>query len=252
MSEASKIYIDLDALLDVRQSVLIEIMGQERALDLVTSDAYNFRDVDVFEVDMALFTERLQSGDKTLLKNARITYMEVALKSKINNIGKRNAFNNASDRAHVLVNVHPYLLTEQEARAVQNAVFLRLDRACEVTIVREPTSNWTPSNIRSCGIYAYYGYDFGKWMDVHSDHLETTDLRETQMYFAPMGKKVLTKEELKVITKLGFKDPFGYMEFLLSSVTKLTFLPCVFYSNVLTASGYLQKYHKTTVNEPLI
>ena len=42
MSATNKIYVDIQSLLDIRQSVLIELMGEEQALEYVSSDAYNF------------------------------------------------------------------------------------------------------------------------------------------------------------------------------------------------------------------
>ncbi len=71
------------------------------------------------------------------------------------------------------------------------------------------------------------------------------------MYFPSIAKTQPTEEELKKITKLGFKDIFNYTEFLLSSVVNINFLPTVFYSNMITAVGHLSKFDEVLKNKKL-
>lgn len=247
MSEASKIYIDMDSILDTRQGILISMLGQEDALKMVSSHEYNFRDVDDFTVDMSAYKAKGDAGDPEVLKHSTVTYMEVVLKSKIANISKRNAFNNTHSTPEVILNTYPYRLTERQVKTVRDAVFVRLGECCDVTLVYDHPSVWTPGFIKASGVYAFYAYSFGKWMQEHCAKLETTELRDVQMYFACVGDERVPEKDLKDIVKLGFKDIFTYTEYLLSGVTKLTLLPVVFFTNVIIATAILKKQDQSSV-----
>lgn len=241
MSDTSKIYIDIDSLMDTRQGVLMSLMDQEDVLKMVSSEEYNTRVVDDFTIDMTAYKHRRELGDIAYLSKSTITYMEVVLKSKLTNISKRNAFNNSSSEPEVILNTYPYRLTKKQADLVRSALFVRLDECCLITLVCDPPDVWSPGHIKSNGVYAFYAYSFGKWMQANCHKLETTDLRETQMFFACVGDERVGKEELKSIHKLGFRDIFSYTEYLLSGVTKLTMLPVVFYTNIISATAFLKK-----------
>lgn len=251
MSDTSKIYVDIDSLLDTRQGILIEMLGEDTALRMVSSNEYNFRDVDDFNVDMKHFKARRDVGDVAVLTHSTVTYMETVLKSKIANISKRNAFNNTHDEPEVILNTYPYRLTEGQALKMRDAVFLRLGSCCAVTLVCDHPKLWTPGYIKSNGVYAFYAYSFGKWMQEHCSKLETTDLKEVQMYFACVGDERIPDKELKDIVKLGFKDIFSYTEYLLSGATRLTMLPVIFYTNVIIATAILKKQDQSLVTQSM-
>mgnify|MGYP003593691835 CR=1 FL=1 len=66
-------------------------------------------------------------------------------------------------------------------------------------------------------------------------------------------KILKSPKEIEKIKKLGFKDIFGYGEFLLSSAVNINFLPIVFYNNIVTSSILVDKYNeglsKTSLGE---
>ena len=134
----ARLYIDVHSLFDLRQSVLVDMLGKEAAVDYVTSNDYSFRDVDVFPVDMAVFKKKMSDPSDTIFKYATITYMEVVLKSKLANLEKRNAFNQTNEIPEVVVNIYPYDLTTEQANVIRDAVFLKLGGKTQVTIIHEP------------------------------------------------------------------------------------------------------------------
>lgn len=247
---AARIYVDIQSLLDIRQSALIELMGVEKTIEYVASEAYGFRQLDEFPVDMEAFRALISDTSGKVFKHATVTYIEIVLKSKLNTLEKRNAFNQTSEMAEVIVNIFPYQLSTEQAEKLRDGIFIKLDRACKVTVVCEPLSVWTPAYMKAAGLYAFLMYSFSDWLNTHKSRLETTDLREIQMYFAAIGSKPLEKEEIRHFTKLGFKDIFSYMEYLLAAVTKISFLPPLFYTNIVTATAHLEK-NKVNMETPL-
>lgn len=248
----NKIYVDIQSLLDIRQSVLIDLMGEEKALEYVSSDDYNFRETDVFPVDPTQYAEKLKSKSPTVFKNATITYIEVVLKNKLVNLEKLNGFNGENSQPELVVNTYPYQLTQEQVRSFQNAIFVKLDVLCIVTIVYDPPSVWGPSYIRNNNVSSVFMYDFSEWMKYHSEKLHNGDLKNCNVYFPSVGNKEVSPEELKELRKLGFSDIFGYTEYILASAARIQFLPVTFYTNIVTATAILDKGRDTVqkhVNE---
>lgn len=243
-----KVYIDIQSLLDIRQSLLIEFLGQETALEYVSSDTYNFRETDNFPVNQEEYQRKLNSKSPVVLKNATITYIEVLLKNKLANLEKLNGFNGESSAPELVVNTYPYQLTQEQVRHLQNAIFVKLDVLCLITIVYDPPNVWSPSYIRNNNVSSFFMYDFTAWMKHHSEKLVNGDLREINVYVPSIGGKELTPEEQKEVKKLGFNDIFSYTEYVLSSACRIQFLPIVFYTNIVTATAILDK-NKVAVEE---
>lgn len=246
----ARIYVDVQSLLDIRQSALIELMGKEKALEYVTSEAYGFRDLDEFPVDMEAFRALINDPSGQVFKNATVTYIEVVLRSKLDTLEKRNAFNQTSEMGEIILNIYPYRLSEDQANRLRDALFLKLGKVCKIVVVCESMAVWTPAYMKTMGIYAFISYSFSDWLNAHKDKLETTDLREIQLYFPAIGQKALEKDEIKQFSKLGFKDIFSYMEYILAAATKLSFLPPMFYTNIVTATAHMEK-NKVNMLSPL-
>lgn len=245
MSATNKIYVDIQSLLDIRQSVLIELMGEEQALEYVSSDAYNFRETDNFPVDKNLYEAKINSKSPVIFKNATISYIEVLLKNKMANLEKLNGFNNENSQPELVVNTYPYQLTHDQVRNIQNAIFVKLDVLCIVTIVYDPPSIWSPSYIRNNNVSSFFMYDFSGWMNLHSSKLVNGDLKNCNVYAPSIGHKDLTTEEQKELKKLGFSDIFSYTEYILASAARIQFLPIVFYTNIVTATAILDRNKET-------
>lgn len=243
-----KVYTDIQSLLDIRQSILIDMLGEETALEYVSSDTYNFRETDLFPVNKTEYANKLNSRSPIVLKNATITYIEVLLKNKLTNLEKLNGFNGESSAPELVVNTFPYQLTQEQVRHLQNAIFVKLDVLCLITIVYDPPNVWSPSYIRNNNVSSFFMYDFTTWMNLHSEKLVNGDLREINVYVPSIGGKELTPEEQKEIKKLGFNDIFSYTEYVLSTACRVQFLPIVFYTNIVTATAILEK-NKVAVEE---
>lgn len=252
MKETSKIYVDIESLLDLRAAVLLQLVKKDELLDYLNSEEYNFRQIDDFSVVNKDDYNRLdQDKPIDLIPCSVVTYILTSLKSKLNNLEKRNNFYNEKKVPEVLLNIYPFELSESQAKALQNMLFMKLETNTMVTIVRMSPKEVTPYFIKNSGVITTFMYSFKAWMNEHSTALEKTKLPDTIMYFPSLYHEKHDEKELQKITKLGFKDLFGYTEYLLSSVANINFLPVVFYSNLVTSSLYVDKFNDVLKDETL-
>lgn len=242
MQDNNKIYIDLQSLLDVRQSCLIELMGQDTALDYSYKETYYLRDLDSFPVDMPVYNNLIAKASPIALSKATITYMLVVITSKLTQVEKTNAIEDSKSQPELIVNTYPFAFKEDTLSAFKNALFVKLKVAVKITMVYEPVSTWTPSFIKSSGISNFYCYEGAEWLSQHAEYIGGGALKDVRLLFPMLGRAVLEKQDLKLIQKAGFKDIFSYTEFLFSQHTKLQFLPVVFYSNLITATAILETF----------
>jgi hypothetical protein len=245
MTDTAKIYIDIDSLLDSRQGILNRLSKDVLdVIEYISTDTYSFREVDDFSdiVDMKEYSRLSKRRPKEILSMSTITYLINILKNKIDNIEKRNTFYNETKHPEVVLNIYPYDLTSKERDHIRDMLFLKLDTDVFITIVSLHHSEISPYYIQSNNFVSCFIYDISKWMNSHLESLQKVKLTDTVLYFPAVYSKKGTKEELKVISDLGFKDIFSYFEFLLSNVVTVSFLPVVFYTNVLIATSILEKF----------
>ena len=239
--KTSKIYLDIASLFDLRHSALYQVLGEEESIAIATAQPYNIRECDEFPgVDSELLQRFLASADLRMLEHAPMSYIQIAVASKVKNIERRNTFMAESTLPEVVLNIHPFELTTEQCEMLQNALFVKIDTGCKVTIVREHPRGLTPHFLKNSGFIACFMYDLHDWLQYHAKAVQNADLKEVMMYFAGIYKNKPTKEEAKVFTKLGFKEVFSYTEYLFTGRMQLNFLPVFMYSSLITATVFLQ------------
>jgi len=246
MTGTSSIYVDIESLFDIRQAILSKLMPTTKLVDFVISDEYNFRKTDIFKnVDMVEYEKIKQNLTADILPRATITYIVNTLNTKLQNFQKRSSYYGESKQPEILLNVYPFNLTEKQAATIQNLLFVKLGKTCAVTLINKPVEDISPFFIKSHDVIVCYIYDSSRWLEKHTDSLNTIKLPDTFIYFPSIYKVEDTANEIAKITKLGFKDIFGYVEFLLSSAININFLPILFYSNIVSSSIAVDKYNET-------
>lgn len=250
MEKKTRIYMDIQSLLDLRQSVLVEMMGEEKGTEYVNSEAYYLRDVDEFPVDMAEF-ERLMGDYNVALKRATITYMEVMLRSKAANMEKLNAFNGVSAPTELVLNIYPYLIPEKLAESLRDGLFTKLGIPIFVSVVHEPIETFTPIYLKQNGFVEFYCYDSSSWLTAHLDAVSKVHLRETRLNFPTLGKHALPDKDRKEIKKLGFDDVYRYTEFILSAAVSVNFIPVGLYGNIFVGTALLERVARAEQAKPM-
>lgn len=245
MNNTSKIYVDIESLLDLRQAILSKLMDTEALLDFINSDEYNFRNTDNFaNVDMTKYEEVYKSMTVDILHHSTVTFIINTIRTKLMNLEKRNALYGESKSPEVVLNIYPFDMTQKQIEALQNLLFIKLDKCCFVSIINKPIKEISPYFIKNMNFTACFIYRASEWIEQHTDTLNSIKLPDTLLYFPAIYKVEDKTNEIDKIKKLGFKDVFGYVEFLLSSAVNINFLPIVFYSNIITSSILIDKYNK--------
>lgn len=252
MAETSKIYVDIESLFDIRQAILSYLIDPIKLAEFVVSDEYSFRTTDTFKnVDMVKYEELRKNMTVDILPRSTVTFIVNTIINKLQTLQKRNSYYGESKVPEVVLNVHPFQLTEEQSTAIQNLLFVKLGKACHVSLMSKPVEEISPFFIKSLNLTACYIYNASRWIEKHTDSLNDNKLPDTLIYFPSIYKVEDTKNEIKNITKLGFKDIFGYVEFLLSSAVNINFLPVIFYSNIVSSSMMIDKYNETLIKTPL-
>ena len=252
MDDTVKILIDAPSLFDLRVGALYGLMSDTDLAKFSVSDDYNFRDTDNFpNIDQTAYLKKLESPSSEILKTTAITYLINLVQAKVKNLEKRNTFMGTTNRPEVVLNLHPLILTETEREAIQNLLFIKLDKAVDITLVDITNKELTPQYLKSIGCVAAFIYEFTEWLSHHTDTLNNNKMPDMLMYFPTLTKVKPEPSELKELNKLGFSDPFVYTEFLYSTVINISFLPVVFYSNLVTSTLHVERLNQTLVKKPL-
>ncbi len=247
--DTTKIYIDIDSLLDLRQAVLSRLMSLDQLTTYLQSEDYNFRTLDKFPIDMVQYAKINQDKSSSLLSRSSLTYIINSLRSKIDHVEKRNTFHNKHFPPEILLNVYPFKLHDDQIKIIQNLLFVKLKTSCHINVISMSPKELTPHYIHSNNIVSVFMYQFSEWLTEHTDSLNQTKLTEILFYFPALYQTEDIKNELEEIKKSGFKDIFSYVEFLYSSVLNVNFLPVVFYSNLITSSVYVEKLEKADLGD---
>ncbi|EKD89635.1 MAG: hypothetical protein ACD_33C00023G0006 [uncultured bacterium] len=250
--ETIKLMADIDSLLDIRQGILSKIIDEDKLLDLISSDKYVFRDMDEFDnVNKDEYNRINNNRTVDIISKSTVAFMFNIVKNKLVNIEKRNVYLNESKTTELIINIYPFKLTNKETEDIIDVIFTKLNINTFITIVNMSIKDLTPRFIKDSGIVSTFIYNSKDWLDTHMKELEANKLTDNVIYFPSIIYNKPSKDDLDKITKLGFNDIFSFTEYILSANVTINFLPMVFYSNILTASGYINKFNSINKDKKL-
>ncbi len=249
---SSKLLVDIESLLDLRQAILSDQLNQKELVNFINSDEYNFRQTDIFKnVDMDKYEQTYKNMAIRLLPKSNITYIINVLNTKIQSLEKRNSYHKENNSIEIWLNVYPFNLDDETCTLLRDALFAKLKFKCNITVVHLEPSKITPYLIKNSLITSCFIHNSTERINQHAHTLENIKLPDTLFYFPAIYKIEDTEGELKVIQELGHKDVFSFMEYIFSVSTSATFLPILFYTNLITSEALVEKYNKTLKTEPL-
>lgn len=253
MSEVvnSIIYVDIEALLDLRMGYLhTQVEDTEKLTEYLFSIEYNYRETDKFPIlPDGNYSEAMKNPSPDILTNSLVTYILGVVIQKLNSIEKMDKIDDVLSKPVLWVNVYPFKLSEEVADTMRNYLFHKTGEKFHVEIVYTPIEEVTPMYLKEINTKTAIFYSFNKWVEAHGKRLENKPIEDIELIFAPILEQELTKEDKEVFTTSGFKDVFSYTEFAMSPVSRTQFLPTVFFSNIIIAEKHLSEQFDRTKKE---
>ena len=227
MDKPVRIYIDIESLFDMRMGRLSFLYGEEELSKLLADDSYNFRDSDVFSIDMEEY-DRLGKDVRGILGRSVVTYVLGLVKEKLQGLEKTNIQSKKSKIPEIVLNVYPLILEEKEIEIIQSGIFMKLKEDVFISVVSMDMKEVGASFLSGGNFLYAFIYEFNEWLNVHLDDIVSrrVKLHDTLLYFPRLYKGDRMSESKEV------SDPFEYLMMLLSNVLHMRFLPPVFYSSL--------------------
>lgn len=247
MNESSKsvIYIDIDSLIDVRTSIIKKIAGEDRAFEIVTSDAFNFRTADIFDINMDDYLKAYQERSKEDIENGVVSYMFNILKNRTKRLLHLCQTQNTTPDILIYLNIYPYKLTIAQANAIAFTLEKKLQLGISVVPINMELKDITPLYIKSHQIKELFIYDSSTWLKENTEAATKASVQNIVFNFPAITAQVLDKDNLKKLDESGFKDIFSLTEFILSPIITAIFVPVIFYTNVILSSSKISEFIKT-------
>ncbi len=221
--ELSTMLVELDCLLDTRLSLLSELDDEKLRKVL---DMYHKRDIDQFPFySFNRFKENYDKRDKSVLNNALITPVMFLIQEFV----KKTLLQIINSPFHlkpkVIINIHPYELTEEEINDIIKLIVIKTNKECDVEVISRGvdrlTVGYVKENISIMVMYKYY-----EWIEFHSknkafEKLTCPDINlfGPAIYFLPKQPRSDIKE-----------DPFTSMEELAKPLIGLKLFPVEYFS----------------------
>ena len=243
----TRIVVDIDSLFDMRQAKLAYVAeANEAFFDYINSDDYNLRDNDT-DIDALCDVKNLD----VLAPYMVITFINHIVKKSIDRMEIRNAVKNKSAQAEVIVNYYPYDVSPSVLDKIRDGLFVKWGRKCFIEFTSIDVKSFTPFYILNADVGYLFTYRFSEWLNGTIQSLEKTPLTETILYTPALLKENPSEEDLKLLSKSGFRDFFSYFEFILSRHIAVRFLPVPMYSNELNALRYISSVTPENIRETI-
>lgn len=165
----TKIYVELDALLDTRIAVVDEL-SPEAAVKMLSRDYWDRQvdDFSAFGVDQTAYLERYRTRDGQILQRSRLTAIGPVINEIVMQLERETVHGPIAGDVEVHVNTHPFNLLEEERKAIQIAVSAHVGVNARVKVVHIATEHLTPSEIKQ-EYSAVFMYNFEDWLTTHGE-----------------------------------------------------------------------------------
>lgn len=219
--------IELDALLDTRMGTLLRL--DKTCVDRVIKSGYLIRDRDQFlGIDPDSFKELYNKRDKQTLSLSMMTPMMNIISEFCKSTISMNNSTPFIQEPKVVINIHPYSLTDKEAMLIKKAVEAKLGKLIEVDISNMKYEQITPSYLNK-DISVLCLYDSYKWLDIQA---EIGSFRKEICPLVTLYGPLLVKNlELKEVDLSEFNKS---MELLTKPFIDFKLVPVSFYSFDMT------------------
>lgn len=214
--ENKTVLVELDCLLDTRLGT-VERINPAAANRLYLGDAYYERDIDDWAtltegvVDNATFQSHYAARDAHTLELSRPTRMLGFIKRLTQDLDASKVMSPEIESVHVVVNVHPYTLSERECEVLETLVYSYCAIGTKVTTTSLAYEAITPETMETHfdGVVLY---EFDRWFTLHAEALNQKLIPRNSLFSPalyikpPEALKKETPEEFHSVT------PFAQLE----------------------------------------
>lgn len=178
------VYIPLDALVDTRLG-LLKLKWPEKFLE-VDVDAYRERTTfhvwKLFGVGKDEWEAAWRTRDVDVLLNSAPTELTTRLRILLGHLAVAALTTPVVERPEVVVDVHPYRLTEEERQEIRDAVDELVPEGVKVTIDSIGEDRLTPelASIRFDGLFLY---DLVSWIVKQTENLKTKQIPKVVIHY---------------------------------------------------------------------
>ncbi|MCK9517316.1 MAG: hypothetical protein M0Q87_14935 [Ottowia sp.] len=220
----STAFIELDCLLDTRMGTLTS-MG-DSSIKAALDYGYYDRGMDLWPgVNETEFKKLYASRDKIILMNSFMTLMGGILKDFVKKTIEQVINTPFHYKPKVVVNIHPYVLTEDEVTNIILAVKQVTLGLADIEVVDLSYEQITPIYVRE-NLSLVIMYEYYKWLEIHSanGNFKKVSCPEVGMFGPGIYFK---KPDYKPKDN---ENPFEALEQLAAPFIALKLLPIEFFS----------------------
>ena len=228
------IYVELDVLLDTRLGTIARL-DDDAALKTLQSGGYHAREIDSFDfVDMNEYKALYAQRDADTLSKSMLTGAIPFLRDVTAALAEQAQIRPYHNGGKLVVNTHPYTstLSSGELDEIGRAIAARMHGHAPVELVDISPESLTPYHCKQS--YAMMMvYDFGAWMEMHSDAFRTTRLPEVTLFSPRLYNERPREDELQIVTK-ELMHPMKAVELMASPIISLKLMDIKHFSVVTT------------------
>lgn len=232
----SKVYVDLDSLLDTRLGTLNRI-DPEIGIKYLTNPDYYTRDEDKFEgVDDEVFREMYNKRDKETLSVSSATQFCLELGRIVIDLVTESHVSPTRGEVSVTVNTYPYILNKEEKEAIKACVMFYTKETVDVDVIYKPLEELDGTFFKQDYV-AIAMYHYIDWIELHlakiaMDPLFDINFIAPQIFFID---KPTDEEDLK---EMGDSETaFNAMELLMRGCFNLNLIPIEYFSTIPPTSS---------------
>lgn len=214
-------YFDLDALLDTRIAVLAN-ESDELAINALNSDYWN-RKQDAFPgVSKQEFQQLWKARTSDILplttRTNIITFVRTLAKEKLSDA----AIENMESSPKLVVNIHPYELSDEEAKELIEVLVESTASIFDVQVVNIPNELLTPQYCKE-NFAIMARYEWMPWLEMHQQAFEKTKMPAVALVVPCLFDQIPSEREHPEAYKRG-GQLFREVEKMLAPLMRLVFV----------------------------
>lgn len=229
-----KVYVSLDSLLDVRLGTLV-MLDPEFAFDISLQPQYYLREEDLFEtVDQGALSKEnykavLEKFPEEIIGHSIVTKVPEFVKQLCCALTEKAVNNPHVGEIEVEINLHPYVLSEEEITALIQACVFHFSEYFSIQVISKPVAEMDMAYVAE-NYYAMVMYDPMPWINAHQRQLQKGKFKDLAIYCPRINHvRSFSDEERSELIEKG-TDIYRFLQSLMAPVLRLEYLPVAIFS----------------------